>query len=82
MTDASDRLHVKVRLLAEPALWCWEICDRTSRRVVESSWAASWTAYTSREEAGAAGERRLRQLAAGGAPMTPREGHRTLPRAS
>lgn len=78
MTEASGRLHVKARLLTEPALWCWEICDQATGRVVESSWASTWTAYSSREEAEAAGRQQLHQLGAGGVPAS----RPSLPRAS
>jgi hypothetical protein len=81
MPEASERLHVKVRLLSEPALWCWEIYDRHSGRVVESSWATNWVAYTSRAEAEAAGNERLRWHAIREASMPP-EGDQGLARAS
>jgi hypothetical protein len=60
MTHADD-LYVKVRLLTEPALWCWEICDRRSGRVVFSSWEGTWTAYPSQAEASEAGIAHLRR---------------------
>jgi hypothetical protein len=55
------QLHVAVRLLSEPSLWCWEICTDEGR-VIESSWTSSWTAYQSREEAESAGGARFGQL--------------------
>ena len=55
------QLHVAVRLLSEPSLWCWEVCT-DDERVIESSWTSSWTAYQSREEAESAGGARLGQL--------------------
>lgn len=54
-------MAVRVRLLPDPCLWCWEIVDRGGR-LLHSSWAAGWTAYASREEAVAAGRARLAEL--------------------
>ena len=62
-------LYVKVRLLSEPALWCWEIHDRRSGRVVMSSWEASWDAYGSRAEAVSAGAEHLRRYLRSDAPI-------------
>ena len=62
-----SRLTLRVRLLPEPCLWCWEIRDETDGELVESSWASAWTAYTSRDVAQAAGQRRLLELTAGDA---------------
>jgi hypothetical protein len=59
----SEHLRVHVHLLTEPCLWCWEIEDTAAGEVVESSWSSSWMAYKSAEEARAAGERRLAELA-------------------
>jgi hypothetical protein len=58
-------LYLKVRLLDEPALWCWEIADRRSGRVVLSGWEATWTAYQSRAEATKAGIEQLRRYLSG-----------------
>jgi len=33
-----ERLTVKVHLLGEPCLWCWEIVDMEDDTSVESSW--------------------------------------------
>ena len=68
MTD-TERFRVAVRLLAEPALWCWEIRDRQSGCLTVSSWDAVWMAYSSREEAEAAGHRYLRRLTRGMSSM-------------
>jgi hypothetical protein len=57
----TDDLYVRVRLLTEPSLWSWEICDRRSGRVLVSSWEATWTAYPSRAEASDAGLEHLRR---------------------
>ena len=54
-------LDVRVRLVPEPCLWCWEIVDRGGPLIC-SSWTAEWTAYASREEALAAGRARLAEL--------------------
>lgn len=85
----AEALTVEVRLLAEPCLWCWEIRDKADRTLVESGWAARWTAHASRDEALAAGRERLAELragaVAGGIPRGGRPGHRfpgRLPRAS
>ncbi len=56
--------RVDVRLLPEPSLWCWEIREGAEERLVESSWTGSWLAFESREEAEAAGQRRLDELVA------------------
>ena len=61
-----DGKTVRVRLLSEPCMWCWEIRSETGGEVVESSWARDWSAYDSREEAQAAGEVRLAQLVSEG----------------
>jgi hypothetical protein len=54
---------IRVRLLAEPCLWLWEIVD-SDRRVIESSWAGDWVAFATRAEAVAAGARRLAERTA------------------
>lgn len=56
------RLNVQVRWLPEPCLWCWEIYDPREGRLVESSWQTAWVAFATREEAEAAGLRRLAEL--------------------
>lgn len=61
-TNSMERLAVGTLLLSDPCLWCWEIRDRAQGDVVESSWAADWTAYDSQEEALRAGQRRLEHL--------------------
>ena len=61
------RLTLRIRLLPDPCLWCWEILDEAEDELVESSWASMWSAYTSREAAQAAGQRRLGELAGGDA---------------
>lgn len=78
MTEASERLHLELRLLAEPALWCWDIRDRQSGRIIESSWATNWMAYHSRDEAAAAGQERLRWHAASAASTTRPGGNQRL----
>jgi hypothetical protein len=50
---------VRVRLLPEPCMWTWEICDPRGE-VIDSGWASEWAAYDSAEEARAAGEERVR----------------------
>jgi hypothetical protein len=60
-------MDLRVQLLAEPCLWCWEIVDRRRGRTVRSSWSGEWMAYDSREEALAAGRQRLSELLSGGA---------------
>jgi hypothetical protein len=59
--SAPAALDVRVRLLPDPCLWCWEIVDRGGP-LIHSSWTAEWTAYASREEALAAGRARLIEL--------------------
>ena len=65
------RLTVKLRLLGEPSLWCWEIVDAADGAVVESSWATNWTGYKSSPEALRAGIRRLTDLTRGGRGAQP-----------
>ena len=77
----SDRgLVLRVRLLAQPCLWYWEICDGIDGPLVESSWASEWVAVASRQEALAAGAKRLAELEtarfASGASSSARPGHR------
>ena len=66
--DAAMRMRhtpmdLRVRLLTEPCLWCWDIVDaRRGDALVHSSWAMEWMAYESREEALTAGRRRLSEL--------------------
>lgn len=50
MQRTTCAVTVRVRLLPDPPLWCWEIVDR-SGLVVESSWARDWSAYRSAQEA-------------------------------
>ena len=52
------QLNVRVRLLGEPWLWCWEIVDAVSGDRIEDSWDTEWCGYPTREEAVAAGRRR------------------------
>lgn len=59
-------LNLRLRLLDEPCLWCWEIVDSDRGDApVRSSWAASWTAYETRAEALAAGRAQLADLRRG-----------------
>jgi len=73
-------LVLRVRLLAQPCFWYWEICDGVDGRLVESSWASDWVAFASRQEAAAAGARRLAELEtarfASGDRSSARPGHR------
>ena len=62
MAHIDRGLVLRVRLLAQPCLWYWEICDGVDGRLVESSWASDWVAFASRQEAVAAGTRRLAEL--------------------
>jgi hypothetical protein len=58
---ASETL--RVRLLSDPCLWCWEIADpHRNDRLLYSSWTNEWSAYESREEALRAGQARLAEL--------------------
>lgn len=57
-----ERLMVKVDLLGEPCLWCWEIVDPGDGALIESSWATEWTGYGSSPEAWRAGILRLTDL--------------------
>jgi len=66
-----ERLTVKVHLLPEPCLWCWEIVDVENGDLVENSWATEWTGYASSREALQAGIVRLTDLTRSicGAPL-------------
>ena len=82
-----ERLTVKVHLLGEPCLWCWEIVDvEDDDALVESSWATEWTGYASSREALRAGIMRLTNLtrSSRGSPLharlTPVGGQRNQPR--
>jgi hypothetical protein len=60
---ALDGAVVRIRLLPEPCMWTWEICDPRGD-VIDSGWASEWAAYDSAEEAYAAGRQRLTRKAA------------------
>src|SRR2546427_2590454 len=81
-----ERLTVKVHLLGEPCLWCWEIVDVEDDALVESSWATEWTGYASSREALRAGIMRLTNLTRSSrgaslqARLTPVGGQRNQPR--
>ena len=60
---APDGAVVRIRLLPEPCMWTWEICDPRGE-VVDSGWASEWAAYDSAEEAYAAGQQHLTRRAA------------------
>jgi len=63
MYFAGDRqLSVRVRLMAEPCLWRWEIHDAERGDIIDSSWTREWMAYDSPEEALRAGRQRLTAL--------------------
>lgn len=62
MADPELDLALSVRLLGELCLWVWEIRARDGR-VLDSSWETQWAAFASREDAEAAGRRRLTELA-------------------
>jgi len=57
-----ERLAVKVHLLGDPCLWCWEIVDTEDGTLIESSWATEWTAFESAREALRAGTMRVIDL--------------------
>ena len=38
-THQGEQLTVRLVLLGEPSLWCWEIVDTADGAIVESSWA-------------------------------------------
>jgi hypothetical protein len=65
---AKPRLNVRVRLLGEPCLWCWEIVDEVSGDEIESSWDTEWCGYPTREEAETVGRARLAAITKGAAP--------------
>lgn len=63
MSARAAALEVRVRLLPEPCRWCWEIVDPYRwGALVHGSWAGEWMAYSSQEEALAAGCARLAEL--------------------
>ncbi len=57
-----ERFTLRVRLLNEPCLWCWEILDAAAHRTVDSSWSSSWMAWETPEEARNAGNIRLAEM--------------------
>ncbi len=61
VTTAAKRetMVVVITLVQDAWLWGWEIWESPGGRLVESSWAATWSAYPSRQEAEAAGRQRL-----------------------
>jgi hypothetical protein len=59
---SAERLLVKVNLMSEPCLWCWEIVDTNDGTLIESSWATDWTGYVSSYEAWGAGILRCNEL--------------------
>jgi hypothetical protein len=61
MVDLEPEVALEVRLLGEPCLWIWELRARDGR-VLENSWETQWAAFASREDAEAAGRRRLAEL--------------------
>ncbi len=61
MNDQAQ-LTLGVAFVDESALWSWEIRDDASNQVVEGSWPNHWMAYTTREDACAAGVTRLSEL--------------------
>ncbi len=65
-STAADCLAVRARFVHEPCLWCWVIVNDASGRDVEDSWSGEWCGYLTREEALAAGRRRLASRAAPG----------------
>ena len=70
-THQGAQLTVRLVLLGEPSLWCWEIVDTADGAIVESSWATDWTGYKSSPEALRAGIMRLAALAGGGRRAQP-----------
>ena len=76
MRSSAAALDLRVRLLGDPCLWCWEIVDRQRGGVlVQSSWAREWTAYTTQGEALSTGCERLAELQSTGAGYA-KDGHR------
>ena len=72
---------LRVRLLSDPCLWCWETFDpHRSEGVLYSSWANQWSAYESREEALRAGEACLAELQSSGAGRASAREPRAEPR--
>lgn len=62
---------LRVRLLSDPCLWCWEIADpHRNDALLYGSWANEWSAYESREEALRAGQARLAELQFSGAGLS------------
>jgi hypothetical protein len=46
-----DGPHVlRIRLLPDPPLWCWELVDRDGH-AVDGSWSRDWAAWQSPAEA-------------------------------
>jgi hypothetical protein len=55
-------LALEVRLMTEPCLWRWDIKDLSRDAVVQSSWDHDWIGYASRDEAYAAGRKRMERV--------------------
>jgi hypothetical protein len=51
----TGKAKIQARLLDDPPLWCWELVDSMTCRVIASSWSDNWEAYGSRDEALRAG---------------------------
>ena len=65
MSARRQPVGLRVRLLADPCLWCWEIVARRREHLVlHSSWASDWAAYETVAEALAAGRARLAEFSA------------------
>jgi hypothetical protein len=52
-------VKIRVRLLNNPVLWCWELVDPVTGAVLENSWSSEWEAYGSADEALRAASARL-----------------------
>lgn len=77
MSASAAALDLRVRLLPEPCLWCWEIVDRhRGGALIRSSWTGEWTGYETPGEALAAGHARLAALRSVAGGRTSGEGCR------
>jgi hypothetical protein len=61
-SEGGRSLKVRVRLLDHPSLWCWDLLEAVTSRLVESSWEHRWEAFASSDEARRAGLIRLTEL--------------------
>jgi hypothetical protein len=58
-TMTSEHAYVGVHLMSDPSLWYWNVVDSGTGGIPEGCWSTHWAAFEFREDARAAGWRRL-----------------------